>query len=74
MGGAKVSTNRALGLLLTIAVLLAACTSAKTAETRRLQAQNAYERGLTQADRRSTMTASASFCWISGRSIRPSPR
>jgi Tfp pilus assembly protein PilF len=41
--------NRASGLLLTVAVLLTACSSAKTADTTRLQAQNAYERGLTQA-------------------------
>jgi len=61
MGGARVSMNRASGLLLTIAVLLAACTSAKTAETRRLQAQNAYERGLTQAKQGQSSLAVASL-------------
>jgi tetratricopeptide (TPR) repeat protein len=35
--------------LVVMTALLAACTSAKTAEMQRLQAQNAYERGLTQA-------------------------
>src|SRR5262249_46362114 len=55
------SMNRASGLLLTIAVLLAACTSAKTAETRRLQAQNAYERGLTQAKQGQSSLAVASL-------------
>ena len=43
------STKRAFGVLLAVCSLLTACSSAKTAETRRLQAQNAYERGLTQA-------------------------
>ena len=35
--------------LAAVVALLFACTSAKTAEMKRLQAQNAYERGLTQA-------------------------
>jgi len=44
-----VSMKRALALLLSFTALVTACSSAKTQETRRLQAQNAYERGLTQA-------------------------
>ena len=36
-------------VLVAVAALLCACTSAKTREMHRLQAQNAYERGLTQA-------------------------
>jgi len=43
-----VSMKRAFALM-AVAALLFACTSAKTAEMKRLQAQNAYERGLTQA-------------------------
>jgi tetratricopeptide (TPR) repeat protein len=35
--------------LVAMTALLSACTSAKTLEMQRLQAQNAYERGLTQA-------------------------
>lgn len=35
--------------LVVITALLSACTSAKTLQMQRLQAQNAYERGLTQA-------------------------
>src|SRR5499433_702674 len=48
MGGAKVSMKRAFALV-AAATLLSACTSAKTLQMQRLQAQNAYERGLTQA-------------------------
>jgi tetratricopeptide (TPR) repeat protein len=41
--------KRALGVLLSLTALVTACSSAKTLENKRLQAQNAYERGLTQA-------------------------
>jgi len=40
--------KRALALV-AVTALLSGCTSAKAAEMKRLQAQNAYERGLTQA-------------------------
>src|ERR671934_690830 len=48
MGGAKVSTKRTFGLLLAVAALLAACSTGRVSEMKRLQAQNAYERGLSQ--------------------------
>jgi len=40
--------KRTFGVLVTVAALLAACSTGRVSEVKRLQAQNAYERGLTQ--------------------------
>ena len=44
-----------------VAVALAACSLGKVAETQRLQAQNAYERGLSQASQGQSVLALSSF-------------
>jgi tetratricopeptide (TPR) repeat protein len=61
MGGAKVSTKRTVGLVLAAAALLAGCSLGRVSEMRRLQAQNAYERALTQANQGQTALALSSL-------------
>src|SRR5438477_341677 len=48
MGGAGVSMKGGLGLLLAFAALVSGCATGHVSEMKRLQAQNAYERGLSQ--------------------------
>src|SRR5919198_2724212 len=61
MGGAKVSTKRTFGLLLAVAALLAACSTGRVSEMKRLQAQNAYERGLSQVSQGQSALALSSL-------------
>jgi tetratricopeptide (TPR) repeat protein len=60
MGGFKVSTNRTFGLVLIAAVLVAGC-AARVTEMQRLQAQNSYERALTQINQGQSALALSSL-------------
>ncbi len=53
--------KRTFGLVLALAALLAACSTGKVTEMKRLQAQNAYERGLSQAGQGQSALALSSF-------------
>ena len=53
--------KRTFGLVLALAALLAACSTGKVTEMKRLQAQNAYERGLSQAAQGQSALALSSF-------------
>ena len=61
MGGSKVSTKRTLGLILALGGLLAACATGRVTEMQRLQAQNSYERALTQINQGQTALALSSL-------------
>lgn len=53
--------NRTFGLLLAVATLLGACSLGRVSEMQRLQAQNSYERALTQANQGQTALALTSL-------------
>ena len=61
MGGSKVSTKRTFGLILALGGLLAACATGRVTEMQRLQAQNSYERALTQINQGQTALALSSL-------------
>src|SRR5438094_10152420 len=61
MGGSKVSTKRTFGLILALCGLLAACATGRVTEMQRLQAQNSYERALTQISQSQTALAMSSL-------------
>jgi tetratricopeptide (TPR) repeat protein len=56
-----VSTNRTFGLILALGGLLAACATGRVTEMQRLQAQNSYERALTQISQGQTALAMSSL-------------
>jgi tetratricopeptide (TPR) repeat protein len=53
--------KRAFGLLLAVAALLAGCSLGRISEMKRLQAQNAYERGLSQVNQGQSALALSSL-------------
>jgi tetratricopeptide (TPR) repeat protein len=53
--------KRAFGLLVAVAALLAACSTGRVSEMKRLQAQNAYERGLSQVSQGQSALALSSL-------------
>src|SRR6267143_877739 len=60
MGGSRVSMNRRLGLILVASMLLAGCASRMT-EMQRLQAQNSYERAVSQLNQGQSALALSSL-------------
>jgi protein O-GlcNAc transferase len=56
-----VSTKRTFGLILALGGLLAACATGRVTEMQRLQAQNSYERALTQINQGQTALALSSL-------------
>jgi Tfp pilus assembly protein PilF len=56
-----VSTKRTFGLILALCGLLAACATPRVTEMQRLQAQNSYERALTQINQGQTALAMSSL-------------
>src|SRR5437016_13965435 len=60
MGGRRVSMRRRFGLVLAVSVLLTGC-AARMTEMQRLQAQNSYERALSQLNQGQSALALSSL-------------